>query len=58
MACMAITWPAVVNVELRVVNLSYQWFSVALTWPGVTNMATTWLHVVNLELRVVNLSYL
>ena len=58
MASIAITWPAVVNVELRVVNLCYQWLSVALTWPGVTNMANAWLHVVNVELRVVSLSYL
>ena len=57
MACMAITWPAVVNVEIRVVNLSSHWLSVTLTWPGVTNMANTWLHVVNVELRVVSLSY-
>ena len=54
MANTAITWPAVVNVELRMVNLSYQWLSVALTWPGVTKMATAWLHVANTELRVVN----
>ena len=47
-----------VNVELRVVNLSSHWLSVTLTWPGVTNMANTWLHVVNVELRVVSLSYL
>jgi len=58
MAYVAITWPGVVNVELRVVNLSYQWLSVALTWPGVTNMAYAWFHVANTELRVVSLSYL
>ena len=58
MANVALMWPAVLNVELRVVNLSSAWLSVARTWPGVTNMATTWLHVVNVELRVVNLSYL
>ena len=50
MANRAITWPGIVNVELRVVNLSYLWLSVALTWPGVTNMANAWLHVVNVEL--------
>ena len=41
MANTAITWPGVVNVELRVVNLSYRWLSVAnmaITWPGVVYM--------------------